>query len=398
MNYSLQPWPQSNYQVTITITAEELAWFKSAALAQFQKDAKIDGFRPWHAPLAMVEERVSPEYLKVAMYEEVLHATTGKMLQEHADKRFIGQMYDLRIDDAKPEAINLAFTLDVYPEIIQNDTKREKVTAPAINAEASNEEIEETITNLKRQYASYTKADSVGENSVFKIALSFVDKTGNEVHTGKLYLWKEDFQEFPLLKTLFIGKKADEVVSVDYDEKKLPPTMHVNKEWIKADKINVTVGDIQDMELPEFTAENLKKFFWNEDVKSETELREKIKLLVGNQKEEQVLMQTIDTYLQEVMKSFTIAIPKTLTDEEVKTRMKSLQERMWGEEWVKKYFEQIGEDEVKKLYTSISTAAHQSLEKFLILKEVIEKLGITDVNREGQLDVEKKLYAKIKKS
>ncbi|MBP6256871.1 hypothetical protein KA405_04085 [Patescibacteria group bacterium] len=178
----------------------------------------------------MVEERVSPEYLKVAMYEEVLHATTGKMLQEHADKRFIGQMYDLRIDDAKPEAINLAFTLDVYPEIIQNDTKREKVTAPAINAEASNEEIEETITNLKRQYASYTKADIVGENSVFKIALSFVDKTGNEVHTGKLYLGKEDFQEFPLLKTLFIGKKADEVVSVDYDEKKLPPTMHVNKE------------------------------------------------------------------------------------------------------------------------------------------------------------------------
>ncbi|MBP6256870.1 hypothetical protein KA405_04080 [Patescibacteria group bacterium] len=49
---------------------------------------------------------------------------------------------------------------------------------------------------------------------------------------------------------------------------------------------------------------------------------------MGNQKEEQVLMQAIDTYLQEVMKSFTIAIPKTLTDEEVKTRMKSLQERM----------------------------------------------------------------------
>jgi hypothetical protein len=32
------------------------------------------------------------------------------------------------------------------------------------------------------------------------------------------------------------------------------------------------------------------------------------------------------------------------------------------------------------------------------LKEVVEKLGLTDINREAHLDVEKKLYAKIKKS
>ena len=62
----------------------------------------------------------------------------------------------------------------------------------------------------------------------------------------------------------------------------------------------------------------------------------------------------------------------------------------------KKYFEQIGEEEVKKLHTNISEAARSSLEKFLILKEVVEKLEIADINREAHLDVEKKLYAKIK--
>jgi FKBP-type peptidyl-prolyl cis-trans isomerase (trigger factor) len=157
------------------------------------------------------------------------------------------------------------------------------------------------------------------------------------------------------------------------------------------------VGDIKDMELPEFTPENIKKFFWSDDVKDEKDLREKIKTLIAAQKEESVLMQAIDTYLQEVMKSFWLVIPKTLIDEEVKTRIKSLQERMGGEEWLKKYFEQIGEDEVKKLHTNISEAARSSLEKFLILKEVVEKLGLTDINREAHLDVEKKLYAKISK-
>jgi hypothetical protein len=68
---------------------------------------------------------------------------------------------------------------------------------------------------------------------------------------------------------------------------------------------------------------------------------------------------------------------------------------MGGEEWLKKYFDQIGTEEVNKLETNIIQAAKSSLEKFLILKEVIEKFGIGEVNREAHLDVEKKLYEKV---
>jgi trigger factor len=397
MNYSLQQGKLSNYQVTITLSAEELMNHKEGALKQFQKDANIEGFRPGHAPLSMVEQRISPEYLKVAMYEEVLHAATNMMLTEHPDKKFIGQMYDLKIDDAKPEVISLTFTIDIYPDTAEKNDAWKKVTAKPINTEASEKEIAETLLNLQRQYANYKEATQVGKESVFKVSLRFLDKSGEEVHTGKLYLGKEDIEEFPQLATYFFGKKENDTVSIAYDEKQLPPTMHTQKPDIKAKEIEATVGDIKDMELPEFTPENIKKFFGSDDVTNEAELKAKVKTLIENQKEESTLMQTIDTYLQDVMKSFNLIIPKTLIDEEVKTRFKSLQERMGGEEGVKKYFEQIGEEEVKKLHTSITEAARSSLEKFLILKEVVEKLGITDINREAHLDVEKKLYAKISK-
>lgn len=396
MQYSLQEGKQSNYQITVTLTPEELLTHKEAALKQFQKDTNIEWFRPGHAPLSMVEQRVSPEYIKVAMYEEALHTATNKMLTEHQDKKFIGQMYDLHIDDKKENLITLTFMIDVYPDTTQKNDAWMKLKAKPVTSEVTDAEVADTMFNLQRQYANYKEATQVGPDSVFKVNLSFIDKEGKEVHTGKLYLGKEDVEEFPQLTTYFSGKKEGDSVHIAYDEKQLPPTMHTQKPDVQAKEIIATVGDIKDMELPAFTPENIKKFFWSDDIKDEEALKAKIRELIGNQKEESVLMQTIDSYLQDVMKSFSIIIPKTLIDEEMKTRMKSLQERMWGEEGLKKYFDQIGEEEVKKLYTNISDAAKSSLEKFLILKEVVEKLEIKDINREAHLDVEKKLYEKIK--
>lgn len=397
MHYSLQWWDQSNFLVTITFTNEELLAHKETALKQFQKDAKIEWFRPWHAPLSMVEQQISPEYLKVAMYEEALHTITNQMLSEHPDKKFIWQMYNLNIDEAKEWQITMTFVLDVYPDTSAKNDAWMKLKIDPISSDASDAEVDETLYNLKRQYANYKEASEIGPDSVFKVSLRFLDKSGTEVHTGKLYLGKEDVDEFPQLKTYFMGKKEWEEVSIAYDEKQLPPTMYTKKEWITATSIQATVWDIKDMELPEFTGENLKKFFGNEDVKTEAELKEKIRSLVAAQKEESLLMQAIDAYLQWAMKSFGLVIPKTLIDEEVKTRMKTLEERMGGEEWLKKYFEQIGEEETKKLHTTIRDAANNSLGKFLILREIVEKLEIKDVNREAHLDVEKKLYEKIRK-
>lgn len=392
MHYTLEQGKQSNYQITLTLTAEELASHKEAALKQFQKDANIEWFRPGHAPLSMVEQRVSPEYVKVAMYEEALHKGTSQVVAEHTDKRFIGQMYNLSIDDKSWTDITMSFLIDVYPEVQEKNDARKKAAVKGLDTTISAEEIEETITNLKRQYADYQETTQVGPNSVFKVSLAFLDKSGATVHTGKLYLGKEDFAEFPQIVEYFLGKKEWDVVTISYDEEVLPPTMFVQKAWIEAASIEATIWDTKDMVLPEFTPENIKKFFGNDDVKTEEELREKIKGLMASQKEETMLMQAIDSYLQEAMVSFDLAIPKTLIEEEVKTRQKSLQERMGGEEWLKKYFEQIWEDEVAKLNKSITDAAQSSLEKFLLLKDIVEKLGITDINREAPLDVEKKLY------
>jgi len=57
---------------------------------------KEPGFRDGHVPLDIVEKKVQPQYLEVAIYEEVIHAGTKVMLEENKEIKFIGNVYDLK--------------------------------------------------------------------------------------------------------------------------------------------------------------------------------------------------------------------------------------------------------------------------------------------------------------
>jgi len=105
-------------------------------------------------------------------------------------------------------------------------------------------------------------------------------------------------------------------------------------------------------------------------------------------------MQAVEKYLGDIHTSYSITIPKTLVEEEMKSRMESLKERFGGEEGLKKYYEQIGEEEKSKMTEEIKGAAKSSLEKFFLLRNIIEQLGleIQDADRQTPMAIESKLY------
>ena len=109
-------------------------------------------------------------------------------------------------------------------------------------------------------------------------------------------------------------------------------------------------------------------------------------------------MQAVDWALDSIKDSITVTIPKTLVDEELKTRMKSLEERLWGPDWVKKYYEQIGEEKKNEMMSEIKQAAHTSLTKFFILRKFVELLELWEVDRQKPMDVEQKVYDRLLKA
>ena len=370
--------------------------YKQKALQQFQKEMKEPGFREGHVPLDIVEKKVNPAYIEMGILEEVVHAGTKKVIEEHNDIKFIGNIYDLNRDD-KDTTTTITFFLDIYPEISEKNQNWQKIKLDTIDSTPTADEIDETINNLRKQYADYQATETILDNSVFKVKFTLTDKDNKEVDTGSSFLGKEEMQEFPIIKELFLGKKNNEEFSESYDEKKLPPMLHSrNKDGAKATTINISITDVRDVVLPDFTPENIKKFFGNDDVTTEAGLKEKISELIAKQKKEMLLMQSIDRMLDDARSSFEYIIPKTLIDEEMKTRMKSLEERMGGEDGMKQYFEKIGEEEQKKMMDEVQGAAKLSLEKFFLLKEIVEKLWIENPDWKTPMDVENKVYDKMK--
>jgi FKBP-type peptidyl-prolyl cis-trans isomerase (trigger factor) len=264
--------------------------------------------------------------------------------------------------------------------------------------EATKEEVEDALMKLKKNYADYIDTDIVTYDSISKLEMHFLDKAGEELEKGTLYLGQQEFDEFSFFKDHFIGKKKGEDITIKYDAKAFPPTVQSKKADAAVAKVDFKLLDIKSIVLPEITPENIVKFFGKDsEVKNEAELLTYIKDTIGQQKADTELMDEVENFLKIIRdKHMNVSVPKTLLDQELGARLQNLEKKFGGREKMEQYLTQMGDEKAKKFFDDIRLAAQESLEKFFILQKVCELLEL-DVNREHptDLEVERKLYGKL---
>ncbi len=397
MEKQLTQGKQCNYQVTFTFTDAEKAGVKNHVLEHFAKDMNIPGFRAGKVPLHMVESKVQPAYVQMAITEHLVNKGIQELLGENKDLKFIGEPYAFDTKEDK-WTTTVSFSLDVYPEVEVKGKSWEKVQMNALSVEATEKEVEDSLLNIQKNYADYKDTDTIAvKDTLSKLGLEFFDKEGKSVEKGTTYLGETEFAEDKFWEKTFDGKKKGELVELKYDVKKLPAVLHAKKG--DAASLKVTVQDVKQIVLPELNDEMIVKLFGKDaEVKTNAELRDYIKKEILKQKQENWLVQTIEDYLNEVKKAgVSVIIPKTMVDQELKVRMQNLEKRFGSAEKVKEYFQQLGEEKAKEFVEGVQTAAAESLEKFFILNKVTELLGLEiDWNSEQEpFFVEKQLYTKL---
>ena len=397
MEKQLTQGKQCNYQVTFTFTDAEKAGVKNHVLEHFAKDMNIPGFRAGKVPLHMVESKVQPAYVQMAITEHLVNKGIQELLGENKDLKFIGEPYAFDTKEDK-WTTTVSFSLDVYPEVEVKGKSWEKVQMNVLSVEATEKEVEDSLLNIQKNYADYKDTDTIAvKDTLSKLGLEFFDKEGKSVEKGTTYLGETEFAEDKFWEKTFDGKKKGELVELKYDVKKLPAVLHAKKG--EAASLKVTVQDVKQIVLPELNDEMIVKLFGKDaEVKTNAELRDYIKKEILKQKQENWLVQTIEDYLTEVKKAgVSVIIPKTMVDQELKVRMQNLEKRFGSAEKVKEYFQQLGEEKAKEFVEGVQTAAAESLEKFFILNKVTELLGLEiDWNSEQEpFFVEKQLYTKL---
>ena len=130
-------------------------------------------------------------------------------------------------------------------------------------------------------------------------------------------------------------------------------------------------------------------------MKTEAELRDFIKKQLFTQKEQTELVNAVENFVSAIRKdAMSVIIPKTMIEEEFKSRVHSLQQRFGSKEKVEEYLKSMSEEQRKQFVEDIQKASTESLEKFFILNKVTEllKIDIDRNNSSQDLAVERKMY------
>lgn len=302
MNITKENIDALNAVVKVEISAADYQDKVTKILRDYRKKADIPGFRKGQVPMGMVKK----QYGKSVMIDEV-----NKMLQESLNNFLVEEKLDIlgnplpkMQDDFSWESENYAFEfeLGLAPEFEVNLDAKKKITQYIIIAD--DELLNKEIENIQKRFGKLVSKEAVEEGN---------NVTGTFINEEKA-LDKKSTIELDTIKgkvnqKKFIGKKVGDVIALKSkglfdDEHKLMSSLGLSHDEIHGLDIPLTftIEEINITELAKLNQELFDKVFGSGIVKSEEELRAKIKEDSEKQfstQADQQLLNTITEYLVE---------------------------------------------------------------------------------------------------
>jgi len=396
MEIKVIEWINSNIEVKLNIDLENYNKFKQSALKEFSKNIQVSWYRKWYAPADEIEKRVNPQYLENAIYENAINNSLKELIWKY---KLIGQIYDLN-PWKKDDNLIISFKVDIYPEVKIKNNNFENIQLELPSKEVTKEEIEKALESLKMQFATYKDIEKVDiKQGIVKLDLEYQDENSQKLAHGKIFLGKEDFEEFPIFKEIFQNKENGYSYEFDYTEE-IPTLLKYfkkDKDKLNIKKLKANITEIKKVELPEMNLENIKNWFGKTYDKIEDFIDE-IKTTLANEKEKNEISKFVEKLALKISDSFEVYIPKTLIEQEVLKRTDYLKQRYGGEKNFEKMLKNMKSEEVKKMYDELYQVSRESVKNFFILMKFAEEKGLVDkIDFNKDWDFEEKLLSLFEK-
>ena len=302
MNITKENIDALNAVVKVEITAADYQEKVAKILQDYRKKADVPGFRKGQVPMGMVKK----QYGKSIMIDEV-----NKLLQEALNNFLIEEKLDIlgnplpKMEEEfswETEDYTFEFELGLSPEFEINLDAKNKITK--YNIVADKELLKKEVENIRKRFGKLVPKETVEEG--VNIAGTFVneEKEINKKSTIALESVKGKANQ-----QKFLGKKVGDVVELNTkglfdDDHKLMGALGLSHDEIHGIEIPVTftIEEINANELAEINQELFDKIFGADVVKSEAELKAKIKEDAEKQfqtQADQQLLNAVTEYLVE---------------------------------------------------------------------------------------------------
>lgn len=147
-------------EMTVSIPSDRIASEVESRVAKAAKTARIDGFRKGKVPLSVIKQRYGAG-IKQDVISELVNSTYGEALEQEKI-RPAGNPNIKDLNDAAEGDLSYTAVFEVYPEIKLKDLGKLKIEK--LNASVSDEDIEDMLSNLRNQSATWEEVERAAED------------------------------------------------------------------------------------------------------------------------------------------------------------------------------------------------------------------------------------------
>ena len=370
-------------ELTIKIEGEEWEKAQDKAFQKRNKNAKIDGFRPGHAPKDVFIKHYGKESLYFDAADNLVQEAYSKVLEREKVIPVVEPKVDVKsIDETGVEFI---FTIITKPEVKVKKYKGLKVKKD--DTKVTQEEIDHEISHLLERYTELVIKDGkVEKGDVAVIDFEgFKDGVAFDGGKGENYSLEIGSHTFiPGFEEAVVGMKAGDEKDIDltfpedYGAADLAGAKVVFK---------VKVNEVKTKEARELD-EDFFEDLGMEGIDSEEKLREEIKASIKAQKEMDAENNYVDSILEEVSKNVEVDIPEEMVEDEIDRLMKRFEEQMRMQGISLDLYYQFTNSDEKALRDQLEKEAYKNVLYRLMLEEImkLEKVEVTleDAEKEAK--------------
>lgn len=390
MKSEIKKLPNSEIEMEIEVSKEELDSFIKKAFLQLGENLNIEGFRKGKAPKNIIEEKIGRENILAEAAEMAVNENYRKAVLEN-NLEPIGQpnVEVLKLAEGNPFVFKAVFS--VLPDIKIADYKKIAESKKREKTEVLENEIEDAVKWLLKSRTKFILKNGPAENGDFvnieyrSDQLKGIDK--KDSYEDSFVLKEGRF--IPGFEENIIGMKAGESkkFSVDF------PSDYFTKELSgKKVDFDLSLKSVQKAEIPELNDDFAKSLGNFNNLEA---LKNNIKEGIKFEKEQAQSQKIRQEIVSEVSKASEMEIPEMLIKSEQHSLAHNFRHEVEDRMKIKfeDYLDKIKKTE-KELTDSFYEEAKKRVREFLVLREigVKEKIEIKEEEVKEEADKFLKQY------
>ena len=371
-------------EVNIKVEGKEWETALDNAFKKANKKAKIDGFRPGHAPKDVFLKKYGKESLYMDAAEECLHEAYHKVIDENKDLEIVAEP-EVSIKDVNEKGCEFTFGFVLRPEV-----KLGKYTGLGIKKDevkVTKKEIDEQIEHMRSHYAENVLKDGAIENGNIAIIdfEGFKDGVAFQGGKGENYSLEIGSGTFiPGFEEQLIGVKSGEAKDVNVT---FPEDYHSEELKGQAVTFKVKVHEVKEVKIPELDEEFFEDLGM-EGVNSKETLEAEVKESIKASKDHEAENKYIDELLEAAAKNVKVEIPDVMIDEETRRMLREYEEHLKMQGISLEQFYKFTNSDESALKAQMGDEAKKRVTYRLMLEEIAKKENIKVSDAEADKEAE----------